>query len=55
VKIDATYRVVDGSMADALAALMTPLRTGELEADARRLGPYLDTLLANPGAVPLDA
>jgi uncharacterized membrane protein len=55
VKIDAAYRVLDGSMADALAALMTPHRAGDLEADVRRLGPYLDSLLANPGAVPLDA
>ena len=55
VKIDATYRVVDGSMADALAALMTPPRSGELEADVRRLGPYLDTLLATAGAVRVDA
>jgi hypothetical protein len=50
VNIDASYRVVDGSVADAIAALATPQRTGELEADVKRLGPYLDTLLANPGA-----
>ena len=54
VKIDATYRVLDGTMADALAALATPSRTGELEADVRRLGPYLDALLANPDARPTD-
>jgi uncharacterized membrane protein len=48
VKIDATYRVVDSSMADAIAALLTPQRKGELMADVRRLGPYLDTLLATP-------
>lgn len=53
VKLDATYRVLDGTMVDALAALATPPRTGELEADVRRLGPYLDTLLANPVAAPL--
>jgi uncharacterized membrane protein len=46
VKIDATYRVVEGSIADAIAALMTPQRKGELIADVRRLGPYLDSLLA---------
>ncbi|MFL5579560.1 MAG: SRPBCC family protein [Gemmatimonadaceae bacterium] len=46
VKIDATYRVVDSSIADALAALMTPQRKGELVADVRRLGPYLDCLLS---------
>ena len=50
VNIDASYRVIDGTVSDALAALATPSRTGELEADVRRLGPYLDALLANPGA-----
>jgi uncharacterized membrane protein len=50
VNIDASYQVVDGSVADALAALATPSRAGELEADVKRLGPYLDALLANPGA-----
>jgi uncharacterized membrane protein len=51
VKIDATYRVVDGSMTDAIAALLTPQRKGELVADVRRLGPYLDSLLARPAGV----
>jgi uncharacterized membrane protein len=55
VKVDASYRVLDGSMADAIAALMTPRRAHELEADVRRLGPYLDVLLTNPDAMPLDA
>lgn len=50
VRIDATYRVREGTMVDALAALATPKRTGELEADVRRLGPYLDGLLATPDA-----
>jgi uncharacterized membrane protein len=50
VKIDATYRVVDGSITDAIAALMTPQRKGELIADVRRLGPYLDCLLAGNGS-----
>jgi uncharacterized membrane protein len=45
VKIDAAYRVIDSSIADAVAALMTPQRKGELIADVRRLGPYLDCLL----------
>jgi uncharacterized membrane protein len=49
VKIDATYRVMDSSMADAIAALITPQRKGELAADVRRLGPYLDSLLAGTG------
>lgn len=53
VKIDATYRVMDGSIADAVAALMTPQRKGELIADLRRLGPYLDCVLA--GRTPEDA
>jgi uncharacterized membrane protein len=55
VKIDATYRVVDGTMADAIVALLTPQRTGELAADMRRLGFYLDALLANPAALPAQA
>jgi uncharacterized membrane protein len=46
VKVDAAYRVLDGSLADAVAALATPRRTRELEADIRRLGPCLDTVLA---------
>jgi uncharacterized membrane protein len=46
VNIDAAYRVIDSSIADAVAALMTPQRKGELVADVRRLGPYLDCLLA---------
>jgi len=54
VRIDASYRVVDGTMADALAALATPSRSQDLAADVRRLGPLLDALLANPNAVPLD-
>ena len=53
VKIDATYRVLDGSLADAVAALATPRRTAELEADLRRLGTYLDSMVANPDAPPL--
>ena len=55
VKIDATYRVLHGTMADAVAALATPPRAGELEADVRRLGPYLDALLANRDASPSQA
>ena len=51
VKIDASYRVVEGTMADALAALLTPPRSRSLAAEARRLGPVLDALLANPNAI----
>ena len=50
VNVDVSYQVMDGSITDALAALATPARTGDLEADVKRLGPYLDALLANPGA-----
>ena len=50
VNVDVSYQVLEGSITDALAALATRSRTGELEADVRRLGPYLDALLANPGA-----
>jgi uncharacterized membrane protein len=53
VKIDAAYRVVDSTMADALAALATPSRSHDLAGDVRRLGPLLDSLLANPAAEPL--
>jgi len=53
VKLDATYRVVDGSLADAIAALATPRRGRDLEADVLRLGPYLDTVVASPAAAPL--
>ena len=55
VKVDASYRVLDGSMADAIAALATPKRARELEADVRRLGSCLDTMLANPRTAPVDA
>jgi uncharacterized membrane protein len=54
VKVDATYRVLDGTMADAIAALATPQRSADLAADVRRLGPFLDSLLANPNALPVD-
>ena len=54
VKIDATYRVLGSSLADAVAALAAPQRMRELAADVRRLGPYLDTVLANPVALPLE-
>jgi uncharacterized membrane protein len=55
VSLDASYRVVDGSMADALAALATPRRAAELEADVLRLGSYLDTVLSNPEMVVLES
>jgi uncharacterized membrane protein len=48
VKVDATWQVREGSLADAVAALATPQRTADLEADILRLGPYLDTVAANP-------
>jgi uncharacterized membrane protein len=51
VTVDAHYRVVDGTMADAVAALFTPRRSHELEADAGHLGTYLNSLLAEPGKV----
>lgn len=52
VKVDTRYCVREGSMADAVAALVTPQRMGELEADLRRLGPYLDSVLGKGAAVP---
>jgi uncharacterized membrane protein len=54
VRIDAAYRVLDGSLADAVAALATPTRARDLKADVRRLGNYLDTVLANPSANSLE-
>ncbi len=45
VKVDTRYCVKDGTMADAVASLITSQRVHELEADVRRLGPYLDTAL----------
>jgi uncharacterized membrane protein len=54
VKIDAAYRVLDGSLADAVAALATPTRARDLKADVRRLGLYLDTVLANPSTNSLE-
>ncbi len=45
VKIDTRYCVREGGMADAVASLVTPQRIHELEADLRRLGPYLDSVL----------
>jgi uncharacterized membrane protein len=53
VKLDAAYRVADGTLADAIAALLTPQRKRELEADILRLGPYLDTVLASSGTAAL--
>lgn len=54
VKIDASYQVVEGSLADAVAALTTPQRSDELRADVLRLGSYLDSMLANPATLPLN-
>lgn len=45
-----TYRVVDGGLRDALAALATPRREHELRAELRRLADYLDVVLAPDGA-----
>jgi uncharacterized membrane protein len=55
VKLDATYRVLNGTLADALAALTAPRLTHEVEADVLRLGPYLDGVVALPRAVPVGA
>jgi uncharacterized membrane protein len=42
VKVAISYRVFDGSMTDALAALATPRRADELEADIRRMDAHMD-------------
>jgi uncharacterized membrane protein len=55
VKVDATWQVRDGSLADAVAALATPQRTADLEADILRLGPYLDSVVANPTPAVLES
>jgi uncharacterized membrane protein len=41
-KVVIHYRVVDGSTTDALAALVTPRRVDELEADIRRMAEHMD-------------
>lgn len=48
VKVSLSYRVRDGNMIDALAALATPRRSHELAADIRRLESYLATLPLPP-------
>jgi uncharacterized membrane protein len=55
VNLDATYRVLDGSLADALAALAAPRLAREVEADVLRLGPYLDGVAAVSHAEPVGA
>ena len=44
VRVALSYRVFRGSMADALAALATPRRADELEADIRRLEAHLSEI-----------
>jgi uncharacterized membrane protein len=46
IKVVASYRVLDGGMADAIAALAAPSREADLQRDIRRLAVYLDTALA---------
>ncbi len=50
VRVAISYRVFDGSMADALAALAAPRRTDELEADIRRMDAHI-----RDGEVPVPA
>ena len=42
VKVVVTYRVFDGTMTDALAALVAPRRAGEIERNIRGMDPHLD-------------
>ena len=42
VQVAISYRVFDSSMADALAALVTPRRALELEDDIRRIASHID-------------
>ena len=42
VKVAVSYRVFDGGMTDALAALVTPRRGAEIERDIRGMDPHLD-------------
>lgn len=52
VRVAISYRVFDGSMADALAALAAPRRAGELEADIRRMEAHINEVQwAMPAAV----
>jgi uncharacterized membrane protein len=43
------YRVLDGGLRDALAALATPRRAHELRGELQRLADYLDVVLARSG------
>lgn len=52
VRVAISYRVFRSTLADALAALATPRRAGELEEDIRRLALHLDEANA---PVPADA
>lgn len=49
------YRVLEGGIADALAALATPRRDEELERDIRGLSSYLDVVRSSPDAPPLES
>ena len=57
VQVCVTYRVLNSTMADALAALVTPRREHELEADIRRIASHIDDVeSARPAALaPLPA
>jgi uncharacterized membrane protein len=50
LRIAVSYQVLYSGMADAIAALTTPRRAGEVERDIRRLSTYLDTMVVNPRA-----
>ena len=50
VRVAISYRVFDGSMADAIAALASPRRNDELEADIRRMDAHI-----REGEVPVPA
>src|SRR5205085_6275170 len=48
VKVSVRYRVRDGSMMDAIAALATPRRSRDLAADIMRVETYLASLPLAP-------
>lgn len=57
VQVALSYRVFDSTLADAVAALVTPRRSSELEADIRRIASHIDevafTMPAAPGLQPV--
>ena len=52
VQVAISYRVFSSTLADALAALVTPKRSHELEADIRRIASHIDEVAFSMPAAP---